>query len=132
MSHAEHHISSIKTLTIVFGGLVFLTVLTVLTAQLDLGAFNVPLALAIATTKAALVVVIFMALKWDNKVNTAIFGIGILFVIVFISFTLFDTLNRGDLTNTTKGTVQDQQIQAEKLQAQEPDASAIQFNRTPQ
>jgi len=76
--------------------------------------------------------VILMALKWDNKVNTAIFGIGILFVIVFISFTLFDTLNRGDLTNTTKGTVQDQQIQAEKLQAQEPDASAIQFNRTPQ
>jgi cytochrome c oxidase subunit 4 len=132
MSHAEHHISSIKLLSIVFGGLVFLTVLTVLTAQVDLGAFNVPLALLIATTKASLVVVIFMALKWDNKVNTAIFGIGVLFVFVFIAFTLFDTLNRGDLSNTTEGTIQDQMIEEEALKAREPDASAIQFNRTPQ
>lgn len=132
MSHAEHHISSIKSLSIVFGGLVFLTVATVLTAQLDLGVLNVPLALTIATTKAALVVVIFMALKWDNKVNTAIFGVGILFVMVFIAFTLFDTLNRGDLTNTTKGTVEDQKIEEEALKAREPDPSAIQFNRTPQ
>ena len=132
MSHAEHHVSSIKLLTTVFGGLVFLTVFTVLTAQVDLGPLNVPLALLIATTKAALVVVIFMALKWDNKVNTAIFGIGVLFVLVFISFTLFDTLYRGDLSNTVEGTIQDQMIQEEALKAREPGSDAIQFNRTPQ
>ena len=132
MSHAEHHVSSIKLLATVFGGLVFLTVATVLTAQVDLGDFNIPLALTIATTKAALVVVIFMALKWDNKVNTAIFGIGILFVLVFISFTLFDTLFRGDMSNTIEGTIQDQMIQEEALKAREPASDAIQFNRTPQ
>lgn len=132
MSHAEHHVSSIKLLSIVFGGLVFLTVVTVLTAQVDLGPLNVPLALLIATTKAALVVVIFMALKWDNKVNTAIFGVGVLFVLVFISFTLFDTLYRGDLSNTVEGTVQDQVIEDEALKAREPDPAALQFNRTPQ
>jgi len=132
MSHAEHHISSIKLLSIVFGGLVFLTVLTVLTAQIDLGSLNVPLAMVIATTKASLVVVIFMALKWDNKVNTAIFGIGILFVMVFIAFTLFDTLNRGDLSNTTEGTIEEQNIRDEAMKAREPDAGAMQFNRTPQ
>ncbi|NQV71661.1 cytochrome C oxidase subunit IV family protein [bacterium] len=132
MSHVEHHVSSIKLLTTVFGGLVFLTVFTVLTAQLDLGPLNVPLALLIATTKAALVVIIFMALKWDNKVNTAIFGIGVLFVFVFISFTLFDTLFRGDLTNTVEGTIQDQMIQEEAMKAREPASDAIQFNRTPQ
>ena len=132
MSHAEHHVSSIKLLATVFGGLVFLTVATVLTAQVDLGHFNIPLALTIATTKAALVVVIFMALKLDNKVNTAIFGIGILFVLVFISFTLFDTLFRGDMSNTIEGTIQDQMIQEEALKAREPASDAIQFNRTPQ
>ena len=132
MSHAEHHVSSIKLLATVFGGLVFLTVATVLTAQVDLGNFNIPLALTIATTKAALVVVIFMALKWDNKVNTAIFGIGILFVLVFISFTLFDTLFRGDMSNTIEGTIQDQMIQEEALKARETASDAIQFNRTPQ
>ena len=132
MSHAEHHISSIKMLSIVFGGLVLLTVVTVLTAQLDLGAFNVPLAMTIAVTKASLVVVIFMALKWDNKVNAVIFGIGLLFVAVFISFTLLDTLFRGDLSNTTEGTIQDQTLEEEALKSREPDAAALEFNQIPQ
>lgn len=131
MSHAEHHVSSIKMLSIVFGGLVFLTILTVITAQLDLGGLNVPLAMAIALTKASLVVVIFMALKWDNKVNAVIFGLGLLFVAVFISFTLFDTLYRGDLSNTTKGTVQDEVIRNEALQSREPDPSSLQPMRNP-
>ncbi len=131
MSHAEHHVSSIKLLAIIFGGLVFLTVTTVLTAQLDLGSFNVPLAMTIAIAKASLVVVIFMGLKWDNKVNSVIFGLGLLFVAVFISFTLFDTLYRGDLTNTTKGTIQDQVLMEEGLQSREPAPSTLQPDHTP-
>jgi len=130
MSHVEHHVSSIKLLSTVFGGLVFLTVLTVLTAQLDLGALNVPLALLIATGKASLVVVIFMALRWDNKVNTAIFGIGVLFVMVFISFTLFDTLFRGDLSNTVEGTIQEQMIKEEAMKSGTPAPSATEPSST--
>ena len=132
MSHAEHHISSIKTLAIVFAGLVFLTVLTVITAEIELGALHVPLALSIAILKAALVVVIFMGLRWDNKINTAIFGIGILFVMVFISFILFDTLNRGDSSSTFKGTVEEQRLEDEALKTREPEASTIELNRMPQ
>ena len=109
-----------------------MTVATVLTAQLDLGGLNVPLAMAIAVTKASLVVVIFMALKWDNKVNAVIFGIGLLFVAVFISFTLLDTLFRGDLSNTTEGTIQDQTLEEEALKSREPDAAALEFNQIPQ
>ena len=127
-----HHITSIKTLSIVIGALVFLTVVTVLSSRMDLGAFNVPLALLIASTKAGLVVTIFMALKWDNKVNAAIFGVGLLFVVVFISFTLFDTAFRGDLSNTTKGTISDIENAEAELGEREPDASEIQFNRTPE
>ena len=127
-----HHITSIKTLSIVIGALVFLTIFTVFSAQFDLGAFNVPLALLIATTKAGLVVTIFMALKWDNKINAAIFGIGVLFVMVFITFILFDTMYRGDLSNTTKGTIMEMEAQQAEMEAREPDASEIQFNRTPE
>jgi cytochrome c oxidase subunit 4 len=58
-----------------------------------------------------------------------VFGVGALFVIVFLSFTLFDTMFRGDLSNTTKGTIQEQQAAEEALQAREPDPSALQFNR---
>ena len=129
MAHAEHHITPIKTLVLVFAALVALTVITVLTAQVDLGAFNVPLALLIAGTKASLVVAIFMALKYDNKVNTLVFAVGTLFVIVFLVFTLFDTAFRGDLSNTTEGTIMDQNRQEQALQEREPDPSALQFNR---
>lgn len=94
-----HHITSRKTLLKVFAALVALTALTAITAQIDIGALNIPLALAIAGTKALLVVLFFMALKYDKPVNALFFGLGILFVVVFLTFTLFDTAFRGDLGN---------------------------------
>jgi len=109
MAHAEehhHHITSKKTLFIVFGVLVVLTVVTAVTAQIDLGGFNVPLALAIAFTKASLVLAIFMALKYDNRVNTLIFSIGVIFVGVFLLITLLDTAFRGALGIMEAGVVE--------------------------
>lgn len=102
-----HHVTPKKTLYVVFAALVTLTILTGLTAQLDLGAFNVPLALAIASSKAALVVLFFMALKYDNRVNSLVFTLGIVFVVVFLTFTLFDTAFRGDLGNVGADTISD-------------------------
>jgi len=116
-------------LSIVFGALVMLTLITVFSAQIDLGPFNVPLALAIALTKAALVVGIFMALHWDNKVNAAVLAVGIMFVVVFISITLFDTAFRGDLSNTTEGTISEIQAEEEALKEREPNASEIRISR---
>lgn len=86
----------------VFGGLVFLTIFTVLTAKfVDLGPFNIVLALLIAGGKAMLVVTYFMALKYDAPVNRLVFGLGVFFVIVFLTFTLFDTAFRGDDASET-------------------------------
>lgn len=124
MAHTEHHghhIIPTSLLFKVFGALVALTIFTVLTAQVDLGVLNVPLALAIALTKASLVLTFFMALKWDNRVNTLVVSIGSLFVIVFLVFTLFDTAFRGDLDNVDDATIQDQQRIEEALQAREPE-----------
>ena len=112
MSHDEHHghhIVPVKTLVVVFGALIFFTVLTVVLAQFHFGALEVPIALGIALIKASLVVSIFMALKWDNKVNATVLAVGVLFVLVFISFTLMDTEFRGDLSNTTEMTILDQE-----------------------
>jgi cytochrome c oxidase subunit 4 len=124
-----HHIVPVKTLVAVFGVLVFLTVLTVVLAQFHFGALEVPIALGIALTKAAFVVTIFMALKWDNRVNATILAVGTLFVIVFISFILLDTEFRGDLSNTTEMTIMDQQRAEEALEGREPSRSDISFNR---
>lgn len=130
MSHDHgHHIVPVKMLYGVIAALVFLTILTVVLAQFHFGALEVPIALGIALLKAGLVVSIFMALKWDNKVNATILAVGVLFVLVFISFILIDTEFRGDLSNTTEGTIMDQQRMEQTMEGREPDRSDISFNR---
>lgn len=120
MAHVEHHITPKKTLIQVFLALVALTVLTVITSRMDLGGLNIPLALFIAFVKATFVVLIFMALRYDNRINAVIFALGTVMVVVFLVFTLFDTAFRGDLPNTVKGTIMEQEADEAALRAREP------------
>jgi cytochrome c oxidase subunit 4 len=110
VSEHGHHIIPYRVYYIVFGGLIFLTITTVITASFDLGGFNVPLALAIAVAKASLVVMFFMALKYDTRVNMMVFGVGLLFVLIFIGFTMLDTEFRGTFNPMLETTVSDQQV----------------------
>ena len=96
MGHG-HHIVPIRTLAATFGGLLVLTVVTVITSRIDLGVLNIPLALAIAGSKALIVAVVFMALRYDNKVNALVIVLGVVFAIVFVALTLTDTSLRGRL-----------------------------------
>ena len=119
-AHHEHHIVPLKTLWSIFAGLVTLTILTVATAKyVDLGPLNFPLAMAIALTKATLVITFFMALKWDNRVNLLVLVMGCVFVVVFMSFTLFDTAFRGDIGNVGTETIMDEQRRNEELMMRE-------------
>lgn len=117
----SHHIIPRAVLLKVFGALVFLTILTVVTAQyMDFGMFDVPLALAIAGVKAALVVMFFMALWYDKGVNAMVFSIGAVFVAVFLLFTILDTAFRGDIGNVDPETIAEQERREEQLREQEP------------
>lgn len=118
MAHG-HHVASTRMLVTVFGALIFLTIFTVFSSRFDLGWFTVPLAMIIASTKAALVVGFFMALKYDNRVNALVFAVGTIFVVVFLAFTLLDTTFRGDLPNTTEGTIMESDRATEALQARQ-------------
>lgn len=118
MSH-DHHIIPKSTLLKVFGALIVLTVVTYAVAQVDLGPLDIPVAIGIASVKAGLVVAIFMALKYDNPVNAMTFSVGTIFVVVFITFTLFDTAFRGDLGNVSSRTKTE--IDQQREQAQEAD-----------
>ena len=115
----SHHILPRATLFKIFGTLVALTILTVITAQLNLGGLDVPLALAIATTKVVLVMLYFMGLKYDNRVNAMVFSVGVILVFVFITFTLFDTQFRGDLPNVGRETIADETRREEALRERE-------------
>ncbi len=97
-TNGSHHIVPPIVYHRVFGALLVLTVLTVAVAQVHLGPLNVPVALAIALTKASLVAAFFMGLKYDSKVNLLVLAIGLVMVIVFLGFTLLDSAFRGGLT----------------------------------
>jgi len=91
-----NHPASIKLLLVVFGSLITLTVLTVVTSDFwphsnlppDL-AF--PVAMIIATVKAFLVCAFFMHMWWDKKFNIIVFLSSTLFAVLFIGLTLLDT-----------------------------------------
>lgn len=90
-----HHIVpfsvNIKTLS----ALIVLTVLTVYTAlYVDLGWFNLPLAMLIASTKALVVALWFMHLKYDGAVNRAIIVTAVLFVALLFAFSAIDIFTR--------------------------------------
>jgi cytochrome c oxidase subunit 4 len=64
--------------------LLVFTLLTIVTGRMDLGVANIFIALAIATTKATLVVLFFMHL-WDTGgVNRLVFVVSVLFAVVLI------------------------------------------------
>lgn len=86
----------------VFFALVFLTIVTVAQASLDLGGWDVVLTMMIATVKAALVVLFFMHLAFDKPFNAIVFVASLFFVALFIGGTLSDaTLYRETLEPQT-------------------------------
>ena len=88
---AHAHIMPVKTLLSVWGGLMVLTVLTVAIAQVHLGQLNVVVALAVAVVKATLVGLYFMHLKYDTRANRVVLVSAAFFLILFVSFVVFDT-----------------------------------------
>lgn len=86
----DHHALPLWLLIGTWVALMTLTGLTVFSAQHDLGAFDLPIAMGIATIKALLVLVIFMHLGFDRKFHAMLIFGSLLFVWLFISFALID------------------------------------------
>lgn len=66
------------------------TGLTVFSAQYHLGAFDVPIAMTIATLKALLVMLVFMHLAWDKGFHSVLIFGSLLFVWLFVGFAMID------------------------------------------
>ena len=95
MAGQKVHITPIKTYLAIAATLMILTIVTVAISFIDLGPYNVTVALAIASIKALLVAFFFMHLFYDNKIYLIIFGMGLLFLTIFLTLTMFDTTTRG-------------------------------------
>lgn len=105
MQASHHHILPVRTYLTIAGALFVLTLITVGVSYIHLGGWNAIVALAIAGTKATLVALFFMHLKYDKKINLIILLLGVLFVTIFIALTMFDTLRRADIYLETAGPI---------------------------
>ncbi|HEY3806278.1 MAG TPA: cytochrome C oxidase subunit IV family protein [Kofleriaceae bacterium] len=90
--HGIAHVATIKTLVATGTTLLFLTLLTVLATRVDFGAnINLAVAMVIAVTKATLVVLFFMHLRYDRLFHTVVFVSALCAASLFVGFTLMDT-----------------------------------------
>lgn len=92
------HVLPIATYRKIFQILIGLTFVTVVVSFIDLGMINPIVALVIATTKAYLVVSIFMHLKFLNRLTRTIFLTGVFAVILLFAMALDDELTRSSTT----------------------------------
>ncbi len=85
------HVVPLKVLGLVIVTLMFLTWLTVAVTWVDLGSFNLWVALAIAVIKGSLVALFFMHLKWDAPMNGIVLISALLLLMLFVGIALMDT-----------------------------------------
>lgn len=104
--NVQVHIHPTRFYLKIFGALIAMTVITVATSYINLdkilfgfdthnGALNLSLAMLIASIKAGLVVTFFMHLKDDSRFNALIFVGSLLFVGIFLAYTINDLGYRG-------------------------------------
>lgn len=99
------HILPLSLYLTIGGTLLFLTGVTVIVSQFQFGAYNLVIAMFIAAIKATLVAMYFMHLKYDSKVYLMIFVMAILFLATFITFTMFDTMQRDQIYQIKSGEI---------------------------
>jgi cytochrome c oxidase subunit 4 len=81
------HVSTVKSYLLVFAALAVFTVLTWGVAQFDLGWANDVVALTIAVTKAVLVILFFMHVRYSSRLTalTALAGFFWLAILIFLT-----------------------------------------------
>ena len=90
----HQHIVPYKTYLYILLSLLVLTGLSVAVTSVELGPMAVTIALLLASTKSALVLVYFMHLKFDDKIFAIMVGLVLFVFVVVIIITFLDYLFR--------------------------------------
>jgi len=86
------HVVPVRLLITVFFALITLTVITVAVSLVDVGSWNLWVALAVATAKGALVVLFFMHLRYDSPFNAIVFACALAFLGLFLGIVMLDSI----------------------------------------
>ncbi len=86
-------IPKVRTLVSVFAALIFFTFLTTAVSYLELGEWNIVVALLIAVTKASMVVWVFMGVRYTSTLTRlfVVAGLVWLFIMILITFSDYGT-----------------------------------------
>jgi len=90
-----NHLISRRVYYTIFMSLIGLTALTVYVAFFDLGPLNTIAAMTIACTKALLVVLYFMHLRYASRLTWILLGSGLLWLAILLVLTMVDYVSRG-------------------------------------
>jgi cytochrome c oxidase subunit 4 len=89
-----HHVVPKSTYYVVSALLMLLLVATVVAARFDLGAANVPIALAIAIAKTILIVLFFMHVRYGSPLVRLFAAGGFFWLLIMLGFILADVQAR--------------------------------------
>ncbi len=92
--HESEHQLSYRFLGLILGALIIMTAVTVGVSYVDWGFLNVPIALFVASSKATLVLLFFMHIKYEGMAIKVSFISTVLVVALMISFTFWDVAFR--------------------------------------
>ena len=90
----SHHVVPLRVYIFIFATLMILLLLTIGAAFLDLGFFGLPVALIIASTKALLILLYFMHVRYSDKIAWIYAGAGFFWLLILLVFTLSDYVTR--------------------------------------
>jgi cytochrome c oxidase subunit 4 len=79
----------------VFAALIVGTLLTYAAARVDLGPLNNVVMLVIALTKALLVILFFMHVRWGTRLTWLVVASGFFWLLILLTVTMTDFLTRG-------------------------------------
>jgi cytochrome c oxidase subunit 4 len=84
----------------VFGALILGTILTVAAAKVDMGPLNNIVMLVIACTKATLVILFFMHVRWSSRLTWVVAMSGFFWLLILFGIGMSDYLSRGWVPGT--------------------------------
>lgn len=93
-SNSGHSLQAYWIYIAVWLALIGFTALTLFMAGIDLGGWNVAIALLIASTKAALVALFFMHLRFEGRWVWGLAGLSLFLLFPLIGLTLMDVLHK--------------------------------------
>ena len=90
----SEHVTPRRTYFAIFAALLALTYLTVAVSRIDLGRLNTIVAMTIAVSKAMLVVLFFMHLRYSTRLTKLVVVGGFLWLALMIGLTMTDEVTR--------------------------------------